>query len=714
MNAFLFAHPATHTHLGDARQQKTLQALQETWLYQLFSGNYGTVFWERQEAIGERHRDLGIPLVQLTATFTFLRTALITEVLHCAPDEHWEMEPWINALLRLLDACQYVMDAGYERKRLHGAIVALRQLTRVYDLEAFFHEAAQLACSVARADGAGLILREDSQLTYRFFHGLPEQYQDFAHWSFPDDQGTSGAAVQREEPVYVADYPHSTYAMPEFLGAGLQGSLAIPLPGPEGVQGVLAVSWFQSQPAERIPEDRWDHLRLIADMLGANLYREKLEGRMESLATRDMLTGLPNRRVAIDRIHAAMARAYRHQRLFAIFFLDLDGFKPVNDRLGHGMGDESLQHIAKDLRIAIRGEDSVLRYAGDEFLVLAEDITHISEVETIAQRLVDVVRREACKDELTLPLSASVGVTVYPFDDDAPEEVIHHADLAMYAAKQAGGDQWKMYDGELGKALAQRQSLLQELRLAAERHEFILHWQPIVTLPERQITGAEALLRWNHPERGLLGPGEFLEVLETLPLMQSVGRWILQSAFEQAAAWYAQGHRIDVHINLAAVQIEDAELRDFLKALIDCYPDIRHGHIWLEIVERVALRDVPATATMIKACRELGLHFSLDDFGTGAAALQYLAELECSGIKLDKSMVDPMAGSPKHHNMVRAMVDMARALSIKVIAEGVEEDHIADLLDALGVQHAQGYLFARPMDADQMGELLNDRSGEPG
>jgi diguanylate cyclase (GGDEF)-like protein len=696
----------TRNLLSDANQAARLQAMQKEWLKNLFTGQYNAAFWDTQRTMGERHIELAIPLPQIWATFTFLRTSLVGEAIRGAAMEQTDPAAWIKPLLHLLDTCQYVMSTAYERKRLHDAILALRQLARVYDLEEFFHEAARLAITVAQADGAGLLCQGDGQLKYRFFHGLPIAYQAFANWSFPDHLGTSGAAVQRGEAIYVSDYPQSVYAMPEFVDAGLQGSLAIPVPGPEGIQGVLAISWFQSRPLARIPEDRWDHLRLITDMLGANLYREKLENRMEELATRDMLTGLPNRRVVMECITTAMARAERHQFLFALLFLDLDGFKPINDRLGHHTGDEMLRQVAHDLRNALRGEDSILRYAGDEFMLLVQDIAHINEVEAIAQRMVETVRRDVQKGDLTLPLSASIGVSVYPFDDGGAEELVHHADLAMYAAKQAGGDQWQFYDNDIGQTLAERQYLVHDLRHALDRGEFVLHWQPIVTLSKRRISGAEALLRWQHPTRGLLSPGDFLEILESLPLMQTVGHWIIETAFAQAAQWHSQGHCIDVHINLAATQLEDMELLDLLRKNLRRYPAIHHDHIWLEIVERVALRDIPATATMIRACRELGLHFSLDDFGTGAAALQYLVELECSGIKLDKSMVAPMRDSPKHHNIVRAMVDMAKALSIHVVAEGVEDNHTAEILDALGVQHAQGYLFAKPMDAAEMTRIL--------
>lgn len=322
--------PEIQQFVDNEAKASTLRNLQEAWLTDLFSGQYDAAFWDKQRHLGQQYIELAVPLEQVGRIFTFFRSGLIVETIQAANVEQTAPAPWINALLQLLDACQYVMNRVYEHKRLHTAILALRQLARVYDLECFFHEAAKQAITVAQADGAGLILRKAGQLKYRFFHGMPQQYQAFAHWSFPDHTGTSGAAVQRGEPVYVRDYPQSIYAMPEFVDAGLQGSLALPVPGPEGIQGVLVISWFQTKPMARIPEDRWDHLRLITDMLGANLYREALENRMEGLATRDMLTGLPNRRVVTERIQTAMARAERHQYLFALFFLDLDGFKPNN------------------------------------------------------------------------------------------------------------------------------------------------------------------------------------------------------------------------------------------------------------------------------------------------------------------------------------------------------------------------------------------------
>ena len=683
-------------HLGSDRER--LRGIFAAWLRSLFVEGRLPRFWDEQLRVGETHAEQGIPLVLVLSAFAILRSLLADALLETVPDP----APALRAKSRTLDACLYLAETAYERKRQHDATRKLRRLTQVYEPEAFFIEAAKLACDVAGADGAALIVREADTLRYQFFHGLPESYQALARFTFPADRGASGAAVRSGEPVYVPDYPGSAYAMREFVQAGLQGSLALPLPGPEGVLGVLAISWFSRHPPERLSEDRWDNLRLIGDMLGANLYRAQLENRLEGLATRDMLTGLPNRRVVSDRIIAAAARAMRHQSLFALLFVDLDGFKPINDRLGHAKGDETLLEVAKALQGAVRRGDSVLRYAGDEFLVLLEEAGYVAEIEVVAERLLEAVRRDVEKDGVVLPLSASVGVTVYPFDEGEPEDLVHHADLAMYAAKQAGGDAWRLYDGEVGESLKRRQSLLPELRQALDRHEFVLYWQPIVALPERHVTGAEALLRWRHPLRGLLAPGDFLDALENSSLMQAAGHWILEEAFRQADEWHGQGRFWDIHINLAAAQLEDPELPRRIEALLTRHPAVERGRIWLEIVERVALRDIPATAMMIRACRNLGVHFSLDDFGTGAAALQYLVELECSGLKLDRSLVGPMRESGKHHSMVRAMVDMAHALSIKVVAEGVEEAQTADLLAALGVRHAQGYLFSRPVPADEL------------
>lgn len=684
----------------------TLLGIYARWINSLFTGLYPESFWEEQQRIGLKHAQLGIPHPLLLAGFSRIR-ALLGDRVHALAAQ--DSTP-LRAMNKLLDICQYLAGGAYVREIEHTTVKSLRGLTQHFSPQEFFRESARLACQLVQADGAALILRQDNVLQYTFFEGLPEAYQELSKHSFSAQAGTAGAALIRGEPVYVPDYPHSPYAMPEFVAAGLRASLALPLLGPDNALGVLAVSWFDTPAPDRLPEDhQWDYLRLLSDMLAGILYRAQLETRLESLATRDMLTNLPNRRAVPDRLAGAMARADRHDSLMAVLFLDLDGFKPINDRCGHAVGDHVLKAVAESLRSAVRKGDTVARYAGDEFLVVLEEAGYMAEIEAIIERLLHAIRRDVRQDDLVLPLSASIGVTVYPFDEAAPEALIHHADLAMYQAKKAGGNTWRLFAGE-SVSEQEHHPLLRELGEAVDRKEFRLFWQPIVDLRTRQISGAEALLRWQHPHKGLLAPATFLEVLENSPLIFPVGQWVLETALTQAEQWHRSGRLWDVHINLAAAQLKERDFAKNIERHLSQFPHLHRNSVWLEIVERVALDDVAAVASTIQACRALGIHFTLDDFGTGAAAIQYLAELECSGLKIDKSLITPMQDSTKHHTMVRTLIDMANSLSIHVVAEGIEDAETADHLCTLGVTHAQGYFFSRPVPAEDLETVLSSPS----
>ncbi|MEY2343298.1 EAL domain-containing protein, partial [Acidithiobacillus sp. IBUN Pt1247-S3] len=284
-------------------------------------------------------------------------------------------------------------------------------------------------------------------------------------------------------------------------------------------------------------------------------------------------------------------------------------------------------------------------------------------------------------------------------------------DLAMYAAKETGGNTWKLYGRDLIEAQQQEESLYQELAMAQERNEFELLWQPIVNLSDRTVSGVEALLRWRHPKRGLLRPDQFLPQLERSRLILGVGHWVLETALAQAESWQNQGNLLDIHINLSAVQLEDADFLRFLQHALADHPMIGHEHIWLEVVERVALRDIPATAAVIRVARRLGIHFTLDDYSSGIAALQYLTELACGGIKLDRDMMRGVAEHSTQYHHVRAMVDVASDLSLQVVAEGVEDEEMADMLRGLGVHKAQGYWFSPPVPAAEIQAILVEQGG---
>ncbi len=704
LTAFLHQHPLLRNALPDL---KLLLSLQQAWLQRLFGGVYDASFWMYQESVGQQLAANAFSSMGIAISLDELRNVFIQRLQETVPND-WTATELQAPLLRLLGICQYAMQSAYTQARLQTLTQDLRQLLQHYDLATFFEQAADLAQVLAGADGAGLILRAGGQLRYRFFHGLSKRYADLAAMVFPENAGNAGAALQANRAIYLHDYPASLSAIPAFVAAGLKASLAIPLLGPEGPIGVLVLSWFQSPAPEQIPEDHWAHLRLLTDLLGAQLHRETLEERLQNLAAEDLLTGLPNRRVAKERLHRAMARSYRHQRLFALFFLDLDGFKAINDQMGHHQGDLVLQHVTQDIQKVLRIEDSLLRYAGDEFLIIIEDLRQVSEIEEMAARILSVVHREVRQENHHLPLSASLGIVIYPMDDGDPESLLHQADLAMYAAKQAGGNRWAFYDSRLSETAQKKQEIRHNLQHSNERQEFILYWQPIVTLPERRLTGVEALLRWQHPEKGLLSPSDFIEALEgDHRLMQTTGRWVLAKAFAVAAGWHSRGYLLDVHVNVAAAQLEDPQFLVLLQSLLQQYPEVQGRHIWLEIVERVALEDFTRMAALVTACQPLGIRFTLDDFGTGAAPLKYLIDLDCGGIKLDKSMVDAAIQSDRHARFLQAIVDMARDLSLHVVAEGVENEATLQRLETLGVTQVQGYLLGRPMTRQAMEKYLS-------
>ncbi|MBU2755549.1 EAL domain-containing protein [Acidithiobacillus sp. CV18-2] len=673
------------------------------WLQRFFCGTYDPLFWEYQIQTGERLAQLAIPLARWAPVFRYIRKCIYPKIfVQLSPERQ---DSLARHLITLGEGCQYAVQTGYLQQQSHDTLFSIRALMQIYDLEDFFSAAADLACDLAQAQGVGLILLDGEQLRYHLFHGLSKQYQHLSSLSFPKEEGISGAALRENRAIFQRDYPQSPQAMPAFVEMGLQGSLAFPLRGPDGPQGVLVLSWFTAAPPTRIPQLVWEHLRLLVDVLSALLVRQALEEHLQHLSSQDLLTGLPNRRVVYEHIHASMARSVRHQRLLVLFFVDVDGFKRVNDILGHQQGDAVLRQVAERLRSAVRAGDMVIRYAGDEFVLLIEDVLHVSEIEQVASRVLQALRFSI---DPQCPVSASIGSVTYPFDEGSPEELLHHADQAMYVAKERGGNCWVPYGYYLQDTLQKATALVQELRSALAQRQFRLHWQPIVSLPGQQIIGAEALLRWQHPTQGLLAPAAFLDALEQSSLMIDVGQWIMDTAVSQAERWRQAGHDLDIHINLSARELLAPHWIDWCAVLLERHPQIDRERLHLEIVERVAVEDIPIVAKQIRAAKQrLGVQFVLDDFGTGASALQHLGDMDCSGIKIDQSMIRDLPKNPKHVLLVQGLLYLAKALSVEAVAEGVETAELAQLLTEMGIEKAQGYWFSKPVSVRAMDALLN-------
>ncbi len=581
----------------------------------------------------------------------------------------------------------------------------LQNLTRTYDFHIFFEECAALAAEQLQAEGAAFIVREGSTLRYLFFHGLPAAYAELASHVFPDDQGISGQALRRDRAVYVPDYPADASAMPEYIATGLKASLVIPVHGPDGINGILAISWFASQPPE-VSEEQLQFAQLLADMLGAAWYRMGMEIHLEHIATRDALTGVPNRYQLEERLQTACARAQRDQRTLALVLLDIDGFKEVNDSLGHQAGDRLLREIVTRLHDVLRASDTIVRLAGDEFILLLENLHSRRDLEDILHRVLIALNIRMGIDQQQIQVTASAGVTTYPHDDVDVLELIHHADQAVYRAKSQGGNRWVYYDHTDDDRRLVAQRLRGELERALKQKEFILYWQPIIDLQTEQCVAVEALIRWQHPERGLLLPASFMDIAEKSPAMQRIGTWVIQAACQQANAWTEAGFPLDIQINLSARQIENHRLCEELRENLNHCPALSAHQICLELVERIALRDLRKTARLISDCQSLGVRFALDDFGTGPAALQYLLELGCNQIKIDHSFVIPLPQSPRHQNMVLAMVQMAHALGVSVTAEGIEDEKTKCLVKKAGADRAQGYHLAKPMPAGELTEFI--------
>jgi len=416
-------------------------------------------------------------------------------------------------------------------------------------------------------------------------------------------------------------------------------------------------------------------------------------------AGHDPLTGLPNRSLLSDRLEQAISNSQRQDKLLVVGLLDLDGFKEVNDLYGHEVGDQLLKEVAHRFLRDLRGGDTVARLGGDEFVLLLTDIDDMDETEAALDRILIDVARPYRLDGHQLQISASIGVTVYPFNDADPEALLRHADQAMYQAKQAGRNRYSMFDVRLDQQTRSRLRERERVAQALRQGEMRLYYQPKVNMRTGQVVGFEALLRWQHPERGLVGPLEFLPQVEYTDLIVEIGLWVLREALSQLAEWEKSGIRTTVSVNLAARHFQTGDLPGQLRELFEGYPTVSPGSLELEILESAALEDIQSVRAIMAACQTLGVSFALDDFGTGYSSLAYLKRLPANVLKIDQSFVRDMLEDPDYLALIEGVVSLASIFKLGVIAEGVETAEHGVMLMRLGCDTAQGYGIARPMPA---------------
>jgi diguanylate cyclase (GGDEF)-like protein/PAS domain S-box-containing protein len=433
--------------------------------------------------------------------------------------------------------------------------------------------------------------------------------------------------------------------------------------------------------------------------------RRRAEATIRHMAFYDALTGLPNRVLFNDYLRNALALAKRHERSLAVLFIDLDRFKFINDSLGHHTGDLLLQAVTQRLTECVREGDTVARMGGDEFTILLPDVDGAPDAADVAQRLLNALLSPFLIGSSELFVSTSIGISMYPTDGDDAETLLKHADTAMYRAKDQGRNGYQFYVPAMNLATHKQYKLEQRLRRALEREEFQVFYQPRVELASCVLVGVEALLRWQHPDLGLIGPDDFITLAEETGLIVPIGEWVLRTACMQAKAWHAtHGALFRVAVNLSARQLQQVDLTEHVAAVLE-ETGLDAGLLEFEITESMAMLNAQRTVVVLRALKDLGVHLSVDDFGTGYSSLSYLKQLSLDTLKIDQSFVHDLAGAANDTAIAEAIIALAHTLNLSVTAEGVETEQQLRFLQNHGCDEAQGYLIGRPMPSNQFEEL---------
>ena len=424
-------------------------------------------------------------------------------------------------------------------------------------------------------------------------------------------------------------------------------------------------------------------------------------------AFRDSLTSLPNRSLFMDRLAHALTRTERRGEQLAILFLDLDRFKVVNDSLGHGVGDQLLIGVSQRLASCLRPEDTIARLGGDEFAILIEDVKDDKAPASVADRLTSELQQPFTVEGREVVITVSIGIAMSTAKRMTPEDILRDADLAMYHAKGKGKARYEIFDKSMNAPAQERMDLELDLRNAVARGEFILHYQPILELPTGRIVEMEALVRWKHPQRGLLFPGDFVGLSEETGLIVPLGRWVLHEACRQTRQWQlaTPGSNLAISVNLSARQLQQPGLVEEIAAILR-ETRLDPGALRLEITETVVMHDAPTTLAKLEALKALGVQLAIDDFGTGYSSLGYLKRFPVDTLKIDRSFVKGIGQNVEDSAIVRAVITVAKSLGLSVTAEGIESADQLEQLRSLGCDHGQGYYFAKPMPSDRVPALL--------
>ena len=453
---------------------------------------------------------------------------------------------------------------------------------------------------------------------------------------------------------------------------------------------------------------------MVASMEAIKLAEQMLQekGELDHLVTHDLLTNLPNRLLLADRLKQALEQARRRRGQLAVMFIDLDRFKCVNDLLGHAIGDRLLQAVARCLVSCVRKSDTVARQGGDEFILLLPQVANTADVAAIADKILEATTQPHHIEQHAIEVGASIGISLYPRDGTDAATLIRHADTAMYHAKESGRASRAFFDPAMHARIQLRQSTEAGLRQALARQQFVLHYQPKISLSDGMLVGVEALVRWQHPQRGLLSPQHFVTIAEECGLIQPLGRWVLRHACEQAQAWNRGGWPpITMAVNTSPLEFCASGFLPYLRQTL-AETGLRPSGLELELTERVLMRD--ASDGLLSAIAALGVKLAIDDFGTGYSSLNYLTRFPIHTLKIDRSFVGQMGSSADDAAIVSAAVKMGKSMRKRVVAEGVENAAQCAFLKELGCDEGQGYFFGPPIGADGILALLTAGQGARG
>ncbi len=522
----------------------------------------------------------------------------------------------------------------------------------------------------------------------------------------------AGAALESGLHVIIDDWSsEKRFSMPPALRVlGVRSSLAVPIAGKERPFGVLDI--HSTEPSRFTPQDV-HFVQASANVLADALERHSADEALRHRVLHDALTGLPNRLSFVDSLRDALRRSLASGSPVGILFLDLDHFKLINDSIGHHAGDDLLQAVAPRLRAHLRPGDIVARFGGDEFGILVDRLTDEDEAMAIADRVAGAFSEPYPMGGADHFVTASIGIAVARPTGREPvdaELLIRDADAAMYRAKERGRGRCELFDAAMRARAIRRLETERELRHALDRDEFELHYQPVIALGSGEIVGLEALVRWNHPERGLLDPGEFVSIAEDSGLIEPIGRWVQETASRQALGWHElrpDERPLDVAVNLSARQVAHRDLADSVREIL-ARTGLDPVNLRLEVTESVLVEESATAIATLEELSEIGIRLVLDDFGTGYSSLAYLNRFPFDALKIDRSFVDGLGLEQERTAIVEAVIGMARALSLDAIAEGVENEAQLSELRRLGCDYAQGHLFSRPLAPQKVTTLLRE------